>query len=159
MLIATDGERLTHRNLCHDNRCSCQIRVRFETTVRGATKMNPYSPLVVDRTELLNGSLTCPYCSYQFALTWARYCCAPLGNHRCPACQEWGHLELTAAYFRKVLTLGMLPFVIAGTISFSLLRYSESAGSISFSITIPIALLLAIIMDKHFESTRPFVKI
>ena len=62
---------------------------------------------------LLQVSMTCPYCSHSFALTWGRYLAAPLGKHLCPACGRRSKFKLTFRYSLFLVTAWLVVAALA----------------------------------------------
>jgi hypothetical protein len=65
----------------------------------------------------LGHTMKCPFCNYEFNLSWSSYWKSPFGGHSCPACHEKFRLRHTFRYYLAVFGLvffcALVPLIIA----------------------------------------------
>ena len=62
------------------------------------------------------GQLMCPHCHTAFSITWRRYWAAPLGNYRCPECQQISHATANAWWVWLIIFAAMTLVGIVGAL-------------------------------------------
>jgi hypothetical protein len=62
------------------------------------------------------GQLMCPHCHTAFSITWRRYWAAPLGNYRCPECQQISHATANAWWVWLIIFVAMTLVGIVGAL-------------------------------------------
>jgi hypothetical protein len=113
---------------------------------------NPYASPAPLPDRISVPSLVCPYCNHTFPLTWAKYFYNFQGNHDCPSCGKRGHLKWTLSYVVRSIGTTILFIGVAATISFVTMPFF---GYVSYLVTLPMAYILGLVLDRHYDTTRP----
>jgi len=98
--------------------------------------------------------MKCPYCSFEFPLTWERYLKEPF-KHTCPSCKKKAKLLLT----RKYILCSLLPVcVLAGGLTFLSIYLSGGHVYLGLLLVMNLALITAWLpVDRYCdENMRSF---
>jgi hypothetical protein len=89
----------------------------------------------------------CPYCSYEFPVTWGRYLRAGFGRYLCPSCGKESKLGKSKKY-RLVVHL---PLGIVCAIVTVVLWLSTSGSWVTVPVAICVCLAIGIPVDRYVE--------
>jgi hypothetical protein len=102
-----------------------------------------------NKKEIKTKLLLCPFCIYEFGLTWVRYFKAPSGNYKCPECKKISYLE--KLWWTKPLFFLIGIFTIAPIEIYVLGNGNFTLAIVGFIIYLIFTLPLDKYVDKNYR--------
>jgi hypothetical protein len=99
--------------------------------------------------------MQCPYCKYEFPLTWKRYWSAWTWKHTCPECKRKSQLNFPALYFAFFIAsffVGIAAARVLAIAIFSGPEHSVEALRLRLGFYVVFVLLVFIPIDKWFHA-------